>query len=126
MSIPELWEKIKVWSEKEEIYHILMAFIVILVGLAGFGLGKLSKNEDLPVRIEYAQQGSISEKTQNTSADETVSTYQSGTIIASKNGTKYYFPDCRGVGNIKEENKIFFQSENEAVSAGYSKASGCK
>lgn len=126
MSIPELWEKIKVWSEKEEMYHILMVFIVILVGLAGFGLGKLSRNEDLPVRIEYAKQGSVSEKATSAPMVETAPLDQSGTIVASKNGTKYYFSNCRGVGNIKEENKIFFQSESEATAAGYSKASGCK
>ena len=126
MSIPELLEKIKVWSEKEEIYHTLIAFVVILVGLAGFGLGKLSRNEELPVRIEYVQQDLTSEKTQSIPSAETVPPSQLGTIIASKNGTKYYFPNCRGVGNIKDENKVFFQTEEEAISAGYSKASGCK
>lgn len=126
MSIPELWEKIKVWSEKEEVYHTLMVFIVILVGLAGFGLGRLSQNGDLPVRIEYAKEVPGSEKAPTVSSTETSSPAQSGAIIASKNGTKYYFPNCRGVGNIKEENKIFFQTESEALAAGYSKASGCK
>lgn len=126
MSIPELWEKIKVWSEKEEVYHTLMVFIVILVGLAGFGLGKLSRNEDLPVRIEYAKQGYASEKFTSAPTAEVAPVSEAGPITASKNGTKYYFPNCRGVGNIKEENKIFFQSESEAAAAGYSKASGCK
>ncbi|TSC73118.1 MAG: hypothetical protein G01um101438_141 [Parcubacteria group bacterium Gr01-1014_38] len=42
-----------------------------------------------------------------------------GAFVASVNGKKYYFPDCAGVKRIKEENLIWFDSEEEAAESGY-------
>jgi len=49
-----------------------------------------------------------------------------GSIVASKNGAKYYFTWCSGATRIKEENKVWFESETEAKNAGYAPASNCK
>lgn len=40
-------------------------------------------------------------------------------FVASVNGTKYYYPDCGDVSRIKEENKVWFATEQEAIRAGY-------
>ena len=50
----------------------------------------------------------------------------SGLVVASKNGTKYYFAWCSGVGRINEENKIYFNTEEEAIILGYSLAKNCE
>lgn len=47
-----------------------------------------------------------------------------GKFVASVNGEKYYFPDCSEVRRIKDENKIWFDSEDEAKESGY-EASVC-
>lgn len=49
-----------------------------------------------------------------------------GVYVGSKNGTKYHLPWCSGAKNIKEENKIWFGSKEDAASKGYSPASNCK
>jgi len=123
MSIHKVWEKIKGWLEMEQFIHGLITFIVILVGLAGFGLGRLYEETPNPITIQYSDKSS---KNILLDVDKQKNQTDAGKIAASKNGTRYYFSGCRGVGNIKEENKIYFQSEEEAISAGYSKASGCK
>lgn len=46
--------------------------------------------------------------------------------MASKNGTKYYLPSCSGAKRIKEENRVWFGTKEEAEAAGYSKAANCK
>jgi len=46
--------------------------------------------------------------------------------VGSKNGTKYHLPWCSGAKNIKEENKVWFSSKEEAESQGYTTASNCK
>lgn len=51
---------------------------------------------------------------------------QKGIYVASKNGTKYHLPSCSGAKRIKEENKIWFNSKQEAVQAGYEPAKNCK
>jgi hypothetical protein len=47
-------------------------------------------------------------------------------ITASKNGTKYYYQNCSGVSRIKVENRIYFESEDEAQKAGYALANNCQ
>ena len=122
MSIPKVREKIKSWLEMERTVHGMMVIIVVLVGLAGFGLGRLYEEMPDPVTIQYSNKSS----NDNLLSAEQKTQTSTGKIVASKNGTKYYFQDCHGVGNIKEENKIYFQSEEQAIAAGLAKASGCK
>ncbi len=49
-----------------------------------------------------------------------------GEVVASKSGTKYYFPWCGTVKRIKEENKIWFPNREAAEAAGYEPAANCK
>ncbi len=48
-----------------------------------------------------------------------------GKYVASKSGTKYYLPSCSGVKRIKEENKVWFASVEDAQAAGLSPAANC-
>lgn len=45
--------------------------------------------------------------------------------VASVNGSKYYHRGCGGVGRIKEENKVWFATPEEAQKAGYEPAKNC-
>jgi hypothetical protein len=99
---------------------ILLASTIILVGLIGFGLGRLSKIREnrKPITIEnLGAIGAVSNISQSSSA---------GSLVASKNGTKYHFPWCSGAQRIKDANKIWFSTREEAESAGYTPASNCK
>lgn len=49
-----------------------------------------------------------------------------GAYVASKSGTKYHLPWCSGAQRIKEENKVWFETKEEAEKAGYSPAANCK
>jgi hypothetical protein len=46
-------------------------------------------------------------------------------LVASKSGTKVYYVWCSGVSRIKPENKVFFDTVDEALNKGYTKASNC-
>ena len=158
MSIKDIPEKIKpYWSEKatpvisrvkagldikEDIFIVLS---IILVGLAGFGLGKLSALEKgrEPVEIKPASftNGNFSaidtavasgsaERSESQPAPVSASAMiagesAKGMLVASKNGTKYHFPWCAGASQISEKNKIWFNSYEEAQKAGYTAASNC-
>ena len=115
---------------KVEIESFLMVIIITLVGLAGFGLGRLSNAGEGKAIIIQTES---SQNLQTNSVQATLNTASvidaingPGSVVASKNGTKYYFSWCGGVGRIQDQNKIYFTSEQEAIEAGYSKASGCK
>ncbi|MFH1170833.1 MAG: hypothetical protein V1704_04715 [Candidatus Vogelbacteria bacterium] len=112
MSIIERLNKIKPW---------LLPINIILVGTLGFGLGRWSKIEETkaPVLIENPAGDSANEATE---AKEATST---GALVGSKNGTKYHYPWCSGAQRIKEENKIWFASKEEATAKGYTPAANC-
>ncbi len=47
-------------------------------------------------------------------------------FVASKTGTKYYLPTCSGAGRIKEENKVWYATKEDAEASGLSPAANCK
>ena len=152
MSIKELPEKIKgswkVIGEYEK--DIFLGLLVVTVACGGFALGRLSKIEETrqAVRIEQVNlsdgsgkistpvaklsivtdRGGEQSVTQVSATDNLAAvgaTAQTGKVVASKNGTKYYLPNCSGVKRIKEENKVWFASIEEAKQAGLTAAANC-
>lgn len=116
--------------------------IILLVGIGSFGLGRLSaiwpKKEPITFskwntpleegnrastgQNEAQKAPSQSPKAQTASLLEAT---KKGEYVASKNGTAYHFPWCPGAKQIKEENKIFFNTKEEAEKAGYKPAGNC-
>mgnify|MGYP001561660926 CR=1 FL=1 len=110
---------------------VLIFSIIALVGVAGFGLGRLSALEGskTPVEILSSQGGAVVASVEEFGAgsDEAVVTQAStGLLVGSKNSNKYHLPWCPGAQRISEANKVWFSSKAEAVKAGYEPASNCK
>ncbi|OGZ34488.1 MAG: hypothetical protein A2174_02605 [Candidatus Portnoybacteria bacterium RBG_13_41_18] len=122
------------WAKKNQ-GDIVLVVGFILVAVISFGVGILSapgltKN---PLIIEN-QEASISEminsdqgsETGNTVEDQNTTqtslTSDKGILVASKNGTKYYWPWSSWAKRIKPENLIWFKSEADAQKAGFSKS----
>lgn len=99
---------------------LILVAIIILVALISFGLGRLSKIGESRVPITIENLNKIE------SLANQGSTLTDKTIVASKNGTKYHYVWCSGASTIKEENKVYFSTIEEAKSAGYTPASNCK
>ncbi len=114
--IQDIWLKIKSLGDNAIGEWGLLA-IVFLVALASFGLGRLSALEDArpPVSILQAP---VDAKPRAIAAG--------GLVVASKNGSVYYFPWCSGASNIIERNQRWFRSEEAARRAGYAPAKNCK
>lgn len=88
--------------------------VLVLASSASFGLGYLSGLD--------AGQGGPPEFSQAPLATSS----PLGQFVASRSGTKYYLPWCAGVDRITDPNKIWFQTEDEAIAQGYSAAANCK
>jgi hypothetical protein len=130
-------QKIKQFLSSEEGKDILIVLIILLVGLISFGLGRLSKNtEKGDIRLEYVPQEANVYKiedlalkqaenrvnTQNTSSGQNTA---SGKFFASNRGKKYYPLNCSAGKSIKIENRIYFDSKEQAEKAGYELSSSC-
>ncbi|MEW5907665.1 MAG: hypothetical protein AB1643_00565 [Patescibacteria group bacterium] len=117
-----LTETVKKCKSKIQSYEkdILLVMVIILVALISFGLGRLSKIREnrVPITIENLSANLMIESKPGFDSH--------GSVVASKNGTKYHYPWCGGAQQIKEENKIWFSSIEEARKAGYVPASNCK
>ena len=126
MNIQEIKEKSKSLLKSRD---FLTVSVVMLVGFASFGLGRLSKIEDgrIPIKIEYEQTVAVPQGgTAENSSDSTTLSALPGAVVASKSGTKYHFPWCSGANTISEANKIWFATTDLARSAGYTPAANCK
>ncbi len=145
MSIKDFMQKIKLFlnNVKDKAYSqenglkirgdIYIVIIIILVGTASYGLGKISSYEKnkVPISVLKTKEYMYSTVSESASSTETKSqnfetaSNASRVVVASKSGTKYYYSWCTGVSRIKEENKVWFNSIEEARSAGLTPASNC-
>ncbi len=105
---------------------VFIAIIIVLVALTSFGLGRLSKIREnkTPIIIENLS-ANIETGFRVAPAAET-RFQETGNLVASKKGAKYHYPWCSGAQRIKETNKIWFATIEEAKTAGYTPAKNCK
>ena len=117
-------KKIKHFLESEKGKDIWVVIIVILVGLGSFELGRLSKENNFSsLKIEYPTQN---EKILQANTQTAISAVSNGkSFFASNRGTKYYTISCSAGKTIKQENRVWFATREEAEQAGYTPSSSC-
>ena len=127
---------------------LLILLTVLLFSTASFGLGMVSEREraskgsqesnfwieemststrtSLPAGALQAR-GTAGEKVPVVPMAQALGTVvpEEGKYVASKSGTKYYLPTCSGVRRIKEENKIWFATVDDAQASGRTPATNC-
>jgi hypothetical protein len=133
-------EKIKLFLISEKGKDILVVVIIILVGLGSFELGRLSKEDSQSgLKIVSTQAGDYSQNraqgVNTASAVESVNNNNQGqssqnqnsgkTFFASSRGSKYYTTSCSSGKTIKQENRVYFTTGEEAQAAGYTLSSSC-
>ena len=120
---------------KENQAEIVSVLAVIFTGLTCFALGYLVAQKEIKNDLVFqaaltapaagdrqaaASGGSVvNEASGQTQASAL--TQEKIRFTASKSGEKYHWPWCSFAERIKEENRIYFNSEQEAQAAGYSR-----
>lgn len=103
-------------------------FLFLLIAFLSFGLGWLSKIESqkTPVTVEYSFEA-LPESMRGSSVNFTEEiSKEIGVVLGSINGSVYHLPWCPGAKQINEENKVWFETREEAEQLGYSPAKNCK
>ena len=120
--------------------------VIVLVALVCFGLGRWSVGDTLKnstekgfQTIKMNQVGAVvNSQNKNTATTSSVSEVKSASnfiplqpstekkYVGSKTGTKYHLLTCAGAKTIKDTNKIYFSSKDDAEKQGYKPASNCK
>lgn len=137
MSVTEQWQKLTAKREDKVFMWVLSVFLVILGYLAGYWSSETNKSApivfqgtgavpsvlsdaDIAILTDAAKPTPTTLNTiTNTQKNDSVSSSTISEYVASINGTKYYFNSCSEVKRIKEENQVFFKTEQEAIDAGY-------
>lgn len=111
-----------------------VAALVFLVGMIGFGVGRLSRAwpRSYPLVVENVREGPATADAKGTAAVGQAlrgvpasAGAMNGTYVASKSGSAFHLPGCPGAKRIKGENKVWFQTKEEAMRAGYKPAANC-
>jgi hypothetical protein len=138
-----MFEKLKSFLADDTIY---VALLVVLVGVVSFGLGRQSvAGEGVfrpapTVSIPMSEGVIVHDALNNSGTPTGVTLIEAPTttiiapfspdqpqdkVVASRSGTKYHLLVCPGAAQIKDENKIYFESAAHAKAAGYSPAANC-
>jgi len=117
-TLQQFKKEIKIWWEAHEPEFFLIA-VVVLVSSIIFGAWRfllIESYEVHPRKIVIEENAfSISPKPGLGQAR----------FVASVNGAKYYPAACKAANRIKEENRLWFTSEQEAREMGYAPSAQC-
>lgn len=124
-------EKVNAWAGEHR-SDLFIAAVIFLVGLGSFGLGRLSAIMPVKPPIKVTPPQTTDTTIQDTSSATTragglttKATAAAGRYLGSVSGTAYHLPWCPGAQRIKEQNKIWFQTKEEAEQKGYKPAGNC-
>ena len=122
------FKKVHSWclENKNDLY---IAALILFVSLASFGLGRLSilwpKKESIKITNGQLPISNDNRTEQKFNKPASIISAAEGKYVASKSGTAYHYPWCPGALKIKEENKIFFNTKEEAENKRYKPAGNC-
>ena len=107
---------------KERESDITLTIGIILIALISFGTGRLTapQTNKEPIIIE-GPTASIEQSVSEVNQPANKETTEQGRFVGSVNSNKYHWPDCPFGKRVAEQNQIWFSSEAEAQSAGYTR-----
>ena len=121
MTIAEAREKCKSFAASIPRDTFILG-VLIFASTLSFGLGYLTgidAGQGSRITLEESPVAALS------AAEPAEKQAGSKQVVASKNGTKYYLPECAGAERISEANKVWFTAA-AAAAAGYAPAANCK
>ena len=115
---------------QKSIKYVIYAILALVFSI-GLGIGLLINNNepsqiiiDKNIKIGLPAQTGLLDS--NSSQVTNANNYKIlGNFLASINGKAYYPKDCAAANRIKEENRIWFNTKEEAEAQGYKPAQNC-
>lgn len=111
---------------KENKKELFISASFILIAFIAFGLGRISALEEQKYPIWFEEVGEKAITSPAKIFNENLGGQANKTLVGSKNSDIYYYAWCSGAKKIKEENKIYFSSKQEAKKLGYKPAGNCE
>ena len=123
--IAKLWKFVKLNQ-----HALFLGGCMILIAFTGFNIGRMAPVKKTPLAILDTQKATLyqagtPQPLPEQASRPTPAIPRDTRIVASKNSDKYHFAYCTSAKRIKEENKIWFQTEAEAQAKGLTLAGNC-
>ncbi|OGN14802.1 MAG: hypothetical protein A3J47_00280 [Candidatus Yanofskybacteria bacterium RIFCSPHIGHO2_02_FULL_43_22] len=108
---------------------IFLGFCIVLISVISFNIGRINALQKTPIKItdeSNVYQATIANSTLKNKTPIPAQP-KDPRVVASKSSTtkKYHFTWCPGAKQIKEINKIWFETDIAAQKAGYTLAGNC-
>ena len=112
-------------------YHIFLAVCIILISIISFNVGKINALHKIPLTITENQNQNQNQKADiysastksNTTLKQNVAPVDNRVVVSRASTTrKYHHVWCASASKIKEANKLWFNSAQEAEAVGYTLA----
>jgi len=110
---------------QEKIKQAFVPAVIVLVAGISFGLGRLSKIDSAKIPLVIEQEAIIPPTLVKEEVRGASTVNTTGKYVASRNGTKYYFPWCSGAKRISPQNLVSFATKQEAEAKGLGPAANC-
>jgi hypothetical protein len=126
-----MYEKLKSLVANDTLFT---AVLVLLVGVVSFGLGRQSVfcggtllTSATPAGVVFTDIPDTPKIRESQIVEPSIIVNATSTVpvVASRSGKRYHRQDCPGAAQIKEENKLFFDTTELARAAGYTPAANC-
>lgn len=125
INLKSRWESLLWWGRENE-KNLLVGLALTMGFLTGLGTGLLmNPNRVSPIIIDKNIKIGLSAAGRPENSNAFKKTAISGNFMASINGKAYYPATCEAAKRIKEENRIWFNSREEAEADGYKLAQNC-
>jgi hypothetical protein len=130
MTLPDLARKIK--SKPDITRGVFLSGMFTAILVLGYSTGRILELEGerrdalklLDTRGGFGRDVKIPNGELTGAASSALSSERS--FVASKNGSVYHFPWCPGAKRIKDSNKVWFASREEAEAKGLRPAANCE
>lgn len=132
MSIRDIYGKFKQFLKKSSLEEAVIVGVVILLALASFGLGRLSVQHESHKEIRIGERelqtypAATYAAIESENRDQSNAETENVSVVSSQNSDVYHFTWCSGATRIKEENKVYYTSIQDAKTAGLRPAKNCK
>lgn len=125
-----MFDKYKSLLQDDMLFYGLL---IVLIGVASFGLGRWSAVGEGPQRQTAAivvtdtttKEAAAPTSTNSVPTDPAATVEMAGQYVGSRNSDKYHLPWCPGAQRIKVENKVWFEDIAAAEAQGYAPAANC-
>ncbi len=120
--ITQTHEKIKAFLGRY-FEEVGVSVLIVLVAVSSFYLGKTSvslETKHPPIKVEEVKAAATT-----TPAVKSTSQSQSGGVVATPNGKRWYMPWCPSVAKLAESAKRHFASVAAAEAVGLTPAKNC-